>query len=242
MGVRRWTPAGRGPVLVVSGLVVALVVVSGVERLRPVLAFALAGALAGAGARVLLARLRRGTRVRPPWCEVAVATVWAVTCAAWVSGVLPALWVAPLLGLGWLGVAAGTVDVLHHRLPDALTLPALPVALLLLAPQGPEVVLRGTAGAGVAVAAHAAAHLLAPRGLGMGDVKLAAPLGAVLAAAAWPALVLATGLAALLTGLTAAAGVVSGRLGQGAALPHGPSMLLAGWLVTAGAAVTVGAG
>ena len=73
-------------------------------------------------------------------------------------------------------------------------------------------------------------------------MKLAAPLGAVLAAAAWPALPMAAALAAA---LTAAAGVGRARHRRAgprvAPLPHGPSMLVAAWTVVAGAAA-VGAG
>jgi leader peptidase (prepilin peptidase)/N-methyltransferase len=181
------------------------------------------------------------------WCEAGVAVVWAAVGAGWGAGLLPAPWVPALLGLGWLAVAAGAVDVLHRRLPDALTLPALPVALLLLLPVGAGAVLTGAAGALVAAACHAVPHLLDRRAIGAGDVKLAAPLGAVLAAVSWPALVLAAVLAALLTGLAAVAGFATGRLGRGAALPHGASMLTATWLVTAwltaaGAAGSGGAG
>jgi leader peptidase (prepilin peptidase)/N-methyltransferase len=182
------------------------------------------GGAAGAGGRVLLGRLRRGARIRPPWCELAVGALWAGTVSAWASGVLPTAWVPVLLGLGWLAVAAGAVDVTHRRLPDALTLPALPFALLFLLPLGADVVLRGAAGAAVAAGAHAAVHLLGRRAMGAGDVKLAA--------AGWPALVLAGLLAAVVTGALGAAGLATRRLRRGAALPHGPSMLVAAWLVT----------
>jgi leader peptidase (prepilin peptidase) / N-methyltransferase len=200
-----------GPVLVVAGAM---------------------GGAAGWAARLLVGRLRRGARAPRPWCEAVVAAGWASVGAGWAAGVLPPAWVPVLLGLSWLGAAAGVVDVLHRRLPDALTLPALPVALLLLLPAGPGAVLRGAAGAGIAAAAHAVVHLLHRRALGAGDVKLAAPLGAVLAAVSWPALALAAVLAALLTAVAAAVGLVTGRLARGASLPHGPSMLLAAWLVT----------
>jgi leader peptidase (prepilin peptidase)/N-methyltransferase len=139
-----------------------------------------------------------------------------------------------LLALGWFAVAAAAVDVLHHRLPDALTLPALPLGLLLLAPLGASAVLRGLAGAVVAATAHAVVHLVAPPAMGAGDVKLAAPLGALLAASSWPALVLAGVLAAVLSGGVAVVlAVVPGPTGRGRArngLPHGPSMLVAAWV------------
>jgi len=139
-------------------------------------------------------------------------------------------------------VAGTAVDLRHHRLSDALTVPALPIAFLLLLPLGPGAVGRAAVGAAVALASHVVLHLVVPRAMGGGDVKLAGSLGAVLAASSWSAAVLAAGLAALLTGLVAVAVVVGRRVGRGAALPHGPSMLLAGWVVTAGAAFAAGAG
>lgn len=192
---------------------------------------AAAGVLAGACARQLLCRLRRGARVPPPWCELGVALAWGAVGAAAGAGVVPLPWLPVLLGLGWLAVAAGAVDVLHRRLPDALTLPALPLALLLLAPLGPEVVLRAGMGAVLAFAAYAAVHLAAPAALGAGDVKLAAPLGAVLAGVSWEVLVVAGVLAAIFSG--AAAVVLLAVRGRRGVLPHGPSMLLAGLLVAA---------
>lgn len=217
-----------------------------------------AGALAGAGARVLLRRLRRGARIPPPWCELGGAVLWAATGAAWSADVLPTAWLPAVLGLGWLAVAAGAVDLRHRRLPDALTVPALPAALLLLLPVGPAAAVRGAGGAALAVAVHAVVHLVDRRAVGAGDVKLAAPLGAVLAAVAWPALALAAVLAAL---ITVVVGTVGGRavsIGAssrpavragpapspglaGRAVPHGPSMLAATWSVTV-ALLALGAG
>jgi leader peptidase (prepilin peptidase)/N-methyltransferase len=172
------------------------------------------------------------------------------------------VWVPALLGLGWIAVAAGAVDLRDRRLPDALTLPAFPVALLLLLPVGPAAVVRGAAGAAVAVAVHLALHLVDRRAVGAGDVKLAAPLGAVLAGVALPALALAAVLAACFTALLAVAGAigspaptgirvpasVQARAGPerrwrlaGRAVPHGPSMLAATWVVTL-ALLALGAG
>jgi leader peptidase (prepilin peptidase)/N-methyltransferase len=214
-----------------------------------------AGVLAGAAARAVLRRLRRGTRIPPPWCELGVAALWAAAGAAWAAGGLPAVWVPAVLGLGWLAVAAGVVDVRHRRLPNALTVPALPVALLLLLPVGSVAVVRGACGAAVAVAVHVAFHLVDQRAVGAGDVKLAAPLGAVLAAVAWPALALAAVLAAAFTAVLAITAAIGSRAAAesrvpvsgearagpsrrwrlaGRAVPHGPSMLAATWVVTVG--------
>jgi leader peptidase (prepilin peptidase)/N-methyltransferase len=208
-----------------------LVVVAGV-------AGAVWGAGAGRAARRLLARLERGVVLRGPWCELAVAVAWAAVGLGWACGGVPTPWLPALLGLGWLGVAVTAVDLRHRRIPDALTLPALPLALLCALPVGGDAPARAVAGAAVAAGAHAAVHLLARRALGAGDVKLAAPLGAVLAAAAWPAVPLAALLAALLTAGAAAVGLARGVLRRGAALAHGPSMALATGLVTTWLVIT----
>jgi leader peptidase (prepilin peptidase)/N-methyltransferase len=142
-----------------------------------------------------------------------------------------------LLGLGWLGVAAGAVDLLRRRLPDALTLPALPMTLLLVAPLGPASIGRAVAGAAVLSGAHLMVRLVAPAAMGAGDVKLAAPLGAALAAVSWPALVIWAVAAAAITAVAALAGRSVARRGHGASVAHGPAMLAAGWLVVAAAGV-----
>jgi leader peptidase (prepilin peptidase) / N-methyltransferase len=195
------------------------------------------GAAAGAGARVLLGRMRRGARVGPPSCEIAVAVAWAAVGAGWAGGAVPGAWVPALAGLGWFGVATAVVDLRHHRIPDALTLPALPLALASALPLGARAVGWAAVGALVAAGGHAAVHLLVPRAMGAGDVKLAGPLGAVLGAAGWPAallaLPLAAALAALLTAVVGVGGLVSGVLRRGSAVPHGPSMVVAAAAVAA---------
>lgn len=194
------------------------------------------GVLAGAAARVLLGRLRRGARLRPPWCELAVGVLWAGAGGWYGAGGLSVRWLPLLLGLGWLAVAAGAVDVLHRRLPDALTLPALPAAVLLTVPLGTTAVGRAVLGAAVLFGAHLAVRLAVPGSLGAGDVKLAAALGAALGGVSWSVLVAATVLAAVGTASAVFAGLLSGRLRPGEAVPHGPAMLAAAWLVLALAA------
>ncbi|MET0189870.1 MAG: A24 family peptidase [Pseudonocardia sediminis] len=203
------------------------------------------GASAGVLARRWLAGLRRGAEVPPPWCELATALLWAVPVLWWSLGALPGALLPLLLGLGWLGVAGSAVDLRRRRLPNALTLPALPGVLALLVPVGVDAVLRGLAGAALLAAAHAVVHLLAPSAMGAGDVKLAAPVGAALAGPSWAALPSGAVLALLLTGLVAVAGVLAGRYGRWTRLPHGPSMLAAAWAVvlfTAGSAGVAGIG
>jgi leader peptidase (prepilin peptidase) / N-methyltransferase len=259
-----------------------------IDILAAVLVLAPAGVLAGAGARWVLARLRRGARVRAPACEIAVGLLWATAGAAWGGGVLGARWLPLLLGLSWLAVAASVVDLRHRRLPDALTLPAAVLAPLTLVPLGTAAVGRGLLTGSVAVLAHAAVHAAAPAALGAGDVKLAASLGAVTGGVSWAAFatagVAASALSLVLAVATTAVGALrlvrappsggarppggapapdacgsphsavppptgsraaSARGGRGrrsVAVPHGPSMLAAAWLVVAAAAVAGGAG
>lgn len=218
--------------------------------------------LAGALARWLLGRLRRGARVPPPHCELVLGALWAVSGYWWSVGRLDPEWLPLLLGLGWLAVAAGAVDLRHGRLPDALTLPALPATLLLAVPLGGGAVARAALGALALGGGYLVVRLVAPAVLGAGDVKLAAPLGAALGAVSWPAVLVGALLASVLTVGLAVVGRLLGaaaarvarvaRVGSGpvgwwsvgwwsagrsrwGGVPHGPPMLAAGWLVLAAA-------
>ncbi|SHG14240.1 prepilin peptidase [Streptoalloteichus hindustanus] len=205
-----------------------------------------AGVLAGAAGRVLLGRLPRGVPVRPPWCELAVGGLTTVVGSRAALGLLPLWWVAVPAALGWLAVLLTAADLARRRLPDALTLPAYPVAAALLAIAaltGPGGVLgwRAFGGAVVFGAAHALVRLVAPRAMGAGDVKLAGVLGAVLAAVDWAALLVGALLANLGTVVLAGASALSrgarSRDGPASArdrgVPHGPGLLIAAWLVAA---------
>jgi len=87
-------------------------------------------------------------------------------------------------------------------------------------------------GAIVAVLGYGLVHLLRPAALGLGDVKLAAPLGTVLGGASWSALAIGAVLAAVITGCVALLRLCVSRAPPHAAVPHGPSMLAAAWLLT----------
>lgn len=128
--------------------------------------------------------------------------------------------------LVWLA-ALSCYDVRQRRLPNLLTLPGAGAILM-----GACFVGRGSpalAGAAALTGLYLLVHLVAPAGMGAGDVKLSIGLGALagcFGVAVWFAAALAAPL------LTALAGVAT-RLfrGAGATVPHGPSMCLA----TAGA-------
>jgi len=117
----------------------------------------------------------------------------------------------------WMG-ALTVCDIRHRRLPNALTLPGAGAILLAAAVAGRG--LPALAGAAALAGTYLMVHLVAPAGMGAGDVKLALGLGGLagcFGAAVWFAAALA---APLLTALLA--------LLRGArAVPHGPAMCLA---------------
>ncbi|WP_337662117.1 A24 family peptidase [Actinoalloteichus sp. AHMU CJ021] len=201
---------------------------------------ALGAALGGGAAtlgRRLLRRPPRGIRVPAPWCELALAALWAAALLRSATGDLPWWWLPVPLALGWLAVLLAATDLTDRRLPDALTLPAVPAALVVvwfagaLAPD-PDMLARAALGGILLTGLYLVAHRWAPEALGLGDVKLAASTGTVLAAVSWPALLLGALGAVLVTGLAGALALLVG-CGPRATLPHGLPMLGCAWLVTA---------
>ena len=192
------------------------------------------GVLAGWGARLLLARLRRGVVLRPPLPEVATAVVTG-------AGVMLS-WPAPTVGLllwtGWLAVTLSAVDIAAHRLPDALTLPAIPITAVLvlvtwLVAQESGRPLTGLVAAALVTGLFWGLAALAPRAMGRGDVKLVPSLALMTGYLSVPAvlwwLMIAFGLGAAV----ALAGLATRRLALGSAIPFGPCLLAGCWVVLA---------
>ena len=193
---------------------------------------AVVGAAAGWGGRLLLGRLRRGVVLRPPVLELAGALVTAIG----VGLVWPAPTVAVIVWAGVLAVVLGAVDIAAHRLPDALTLAAVPITAVLLlgtwavAPSSGDP-LTALGAAVVATAMFAGLAWAAPRAMGRGDVKLMPSLALLTGYLSVPAalwwLILAFGLG----GLVAVGGLATRRLSIGSAIPFGPCLLAGCWLV-----------
>ena len=136
------------------------------------------------------------------------------------------------LVLAWLAVLSG-YDIRERRLPNLLTLPGAGVILL-----GGAVVGRGApalAGAVALTGVYLLVHVLAPTGMGAGDVKLAIGLGALAGCFGVEVWFLAALAAPLLTALC---GVLARLVGGArvATVPHGPSMCVA----TAGVCAVLG--
>ncbi|GAA1219750.1 hypothetical protein GCM10009665_07280 [Kitasatospora nipponensis] len=134
-----------------------------------------------------------------------------------------------LVYVALLAVVLAFVDVAVHRLPDSLTLPlALGTAVLLTAAalleDRPAVLTRCLLGAGALFLFYGLLALLGP--MGLGDVKLAPTLGAVLAWYGWRTLVDGAFAGFLLAALWGLALLLTGRAKARDPLPFGPCMLL----------------
>lgn len=161
-----------------------------------------------------------------PAIEVTTAVLFAALTAAW--GVTPYL--GAVLTLSAAGVALAVIDLRHGRLPFAVTGIATLAAVAFLVADGvltgPEPTPRALLSAGVWVLVYGGVWLLtAGRGMGLGDVALAPPLGVLLGWPGW-----STSLVGLAGGFVigGAAGLVllaAGRAHRRSAIPHGPAML-----------------
>jgi leader peptidase (prepilin peptidase)/N-methyltransferase len=162
-----------------------------------------------------------------PLVELACAAAFGLV-AAWQgdSWALPAYFY-----LAAIGLALTVIDIKVRRLPDAIVLPAygvLPVLLAVAAgleDRWPDLLRAGAAGLTLAVF-YLVVCWLAPRGMGLGDAKLAGVLGMGLGWLGWGPLALGF-LAPFLLG--AMAGLVTmavRRSGRKTTIPFGPWMCL----------------
>ncbi|MFJ1709007.1 prepilin peptidase [Kitasatospora sp. NPDC088346] len=170
---------------------------------------------------------RCGERAGPAaWLVEAVAAVvgGAVGVVAGAAAYRPSA--LPLVWVGLFGVVLALVDARVFRLPDVLTLPlALGTAVLLLLTEDRGGVLLRCLYAALALGGvYLALALVAP--IGLGDVKLAPPLGALLGWYGWPSVFGGFVLTFLLAGAWGVVLLVTRRAGRGDDLPLGPWMLL----------------
>jgi leader peptidase (prepilin peptidase)/N-methyltransferase len=118
------------------------------------------------------------------------------------------------------------IDFDHRIIPNLITGPAAVVALIAVAALDtdflPEAVLSAIAGGGF----FFIAAVLYPRGMGMGDVKLAGMLGLYLGRAVGPAILIA-----LIAGVVVGAAIIArkgAKEGRKTAVPFGPFLALGG--------------
>ena len=139
--------------------------------------------------------------------------------------------------LGALGVALAAIDISVQRLPDALTLPAYPVQIVLLAlatlaGHHAGALVRALAGGVVLAAAYLVLGLLRPGQLGGGDIKLAGLAGLALGWLGWPALLAGAALGFVLSAVVSLGLLAARRITLRSQICFGP-FLLGGALLAA---------
>lgn len=187
---------------------------------------AAAGLLAGWPQRAVITRLD----VSPCPPALAAGAVTAVLLGGLAARVHPALVLAAACWLAACAVPLACTDLAVQRLPDPLTGAAYAgTAVLLLAAAavgGPWSALVRALLGGLALAGfYLLLMVISPSGMSLGDVKLAASLGTLLAWFGWR-LLLAGGFAGfLLGGVFAGALLVSRRADRKQPIPFGPFMI-----------------
>ncbi len=187
---------------------------------------AVAGLGAGSGVAILARRIVPGEE---PWWPPGLVT------AAAFSGLWLRFGASPLLPafcyLVAVGVPLAFIDARHRRLPDLMTLPSYPAALLLLGVAAPFI-RSGGRHLVYAVIGMAAVWLffvlqafVYPAGIGWGDVKLSGVIGLYLG---WfGASTLLAGIIGgyLLAALTGIGLIVARRATRNSQIPFGPFMI-----------------
>ena len=158
-------------------------------------------------------------------CGRAVVTLGVLACVVVTARWLPDTPAAIATGLSLLPlIAAATVDALDHRLPNELVgAAAIPVgvaAAIGLAAGSPDIAVGALVGALLLGVPLLVAHLASPNGMGFGDVKAGAVLGAAIGLVDAELVVLT-----LLLALAVAAGWAIARRRR--TVPLGPSLVAA---------------
>ncbi|MGV8852778.1 MAG: prepilin peptidase [Rhodoglobus sp.] len=172
---------------------------------------------------------------RYPLVEATTAIAFGIVAAV-VGAETNLIWTLPaFLYLAAVSVALTLIDLDTRTLPNKIVLPSIAagIALLALASGG-----TGNWGSFVGAIAGAAAlfvfylvvAIISPRGMGMGDVKLAAVLGLYLGWLGWGVLAVGAFAAFLFGGVFAIALLLIGRARRRTAIPFGPWMIAGAWL------------
>jgi leader peptidase (prepilin peptidase)/N-methyltransferase len=142
-------------------------------------------------------------------------------------------WSPELAAWAWFiaaGLLLGAIDLREKLLPNRVLLPAGVVAAVLLAIAAAiddawPALLRAVLAAGLCFVVLLVMALLAPSGLGMGDVKLAAFIGLMLGWLGWPVVVLGFFLGFVVQAVVGLGLLALRKAGRRTELPFGPALL-----------------
>ena len=171
--------------------------------------------------------------IGPP--PLAVELITAALFGALAARVHPGLVLAAACWLAACAVPLAWIDAAVQRLPDVLTAPAYAgtaIFLLLAAAAGRPWgdLVRAVLGGLALAAVYLAITVVSRSGLGLGDVKLAASLGTLLAWAGWRTLLAGTFAGFLLGAVYGAALLFSRRATRSQRIPFGPFMIAGAFL------------
>ncbi len=134
---------------------------------------------------------------------------------------------ALLLLYGWFFLAVAVIDLEHRRVLNTMLAVAAVVTLLASLLWAPNRLLSTLVGGAAAFLLFLLLHLLMPRGMGMGDVKLAGVIGLM---TGFPLVLTALALGVVLGGVAALAVLVAERGRRGLTMAYAP-YLVAGALI-----------
>lgn len=159
-----------------------------------------------------------------------IALVTSVVCAVLAAAVGARPELPVWLLLAPIAVLLAAVDFAVHRLPDVVVVPLTATALTGL---GGAALLPGAGGSWRTAllgsltlgACYLMLFVISPRSFGLGDVKLAPVLGAVLGWYGWGILLIGTFAGFLFGTLHGLGLILARRAGRKTAIPFGPSLL-----------------
>lgn len=161
--------------------------------------------------------------VRYPLLELATAAAFAGTAAVWTSPYLIVL----LCAFCAVMLAVAAIDLERRIIPNRITYPSFVAFAALIALGWGLGQALNPAGAAIGALAYGGFFLvialIAPGGMGMGDVKLTGLIGLVLGALGLRYMAVAAGVAILLGGIAGLGALAAGR-GRKGAIPFGPSL------------------
>lgn len=195
-----------------------------------VLVAGIVGVVVGIGSQRLVVA-ETGSPASAPLLGLATGALAAA--AAWRFGLgweLPAY-----LYLAAITVPLAVIDLRTLRLPNVLTLSAYPlVAGLLLLPallaDGWDAYVRALLAGASVLALFVVLHLINPSGMGLGDVKLAGPMGALLGWLSWQTTMVGVVIGFVLVAVVGIVMILARRADRKSALPFGPFMLAGAWI------------